>query len=57
MYEVFRDVDVTKETCIMVPRMNSVLIVTEKYGESLKWAFAKLKARWPVLELVEGARA
>jgi hypothetical protein len=57
MYEIFRDVDITSETCIMVPRMNSVLIVTEQYGESLKKTFARLKKWWPVLELVEGQRA
>ena len=56
MYEVFRDVDVTQETCIMVPRMSSVLVVGPKHGESLKKSFARLSATYPQLRLTEGAR-
>jgi len=56
MYEVFRDFDVTKETCIMIPRMNSVLVVTQVDGDHIKKTFERLKAAYPVLELYEGAR-
>lgn len=56
MYEVFRDFDVTKETCIMIPRMNSVLVVTQTDGEHIKKTFERLKAVYPALELYEGAR-
>lgn len=57
MYEIFREVDVTQETCIMVPRMRSILIVADKYGTSLKSAIDKLSKAHPQLKLVEGARA
>lgn len=56
MYEVFRDFDITKETCIMIPRMNSVLVVTAADGGHIKQTFERLKAIYPVLELYEGAR-
>jgi hypothetical protein len=56
MYEVFRDFDITKETCIMIPRMNSVLVVTAADGGHIKTTFERLKAIYPVLELYEGAR-
>ncbi len=56
MYEIFRDFDITKETCIMIPRMNSVLIVTAVDGEHIKKTFERLKMVYPVLELYEGAR-
>ena len=42
--------------CIMIPRMNSVLIVTDQYGLHLKKAFEKLKTQYPILELSEGVR-
>jgi hypothetical protein len=56
MYEVFRDFDITKETCIMIPRMNSVLVVTAVNGDHIKKTFERLKAVYPMLELYEGAR-
>jgi hypothetical protein len=56
MYEVFRDFDITKETCIMIPRMNSVLVVTAVDGDHIKKTFERLKTVYPVLELYEGAR-
>ena len=56
MYEVFRDFDILKETCIMIPRMNSVLIVYAADGGHIKKTFERLKALYPVLELYEGAR-
>ncbi len=56
MYEIFRDFDITKETCIMIPRMNSVLVVTAADGEHIRKTFDRLKAVYPVLELYEGAR-
>src|SRR5271156_5838639 len=57
MYEIFRGVDTTKETCIMVPRINSLLIVTSADGTSLRSAFEPLKLAHPMLQLVEGVRA
>jgi len=56
MAEVFAAHDITSEMCIMIPRMNSVLIVTDQYGLHLKRAFEKLKAQYPNLELAEGVR-
>jgi len=56
MYEVFRDFDILKETCIMIPRMNSVLVVCAADGGHIKKTFERLKALYPVLELYEGAR-
>jgi len=57
MYEIFRGVDTTKETCIMIPRMNSLLVVTSAEGTSLRSAFEPLKAAHPMLQLIEGVRA
>jgi len=57
MYEIFRNVDTTKETCIMVPRINSLLIVANADGTSLRSAFEPLKQKYPMLNLVEGVRA
>jgi hypothetical protein len=56
MAEVFAAHDITAEMCIMIPRMNSVLVVTNQYGLHLKKAFEKLVAEYPVLELSEGTR-
>jgi len=56
MDEVFAAHDITSEMCIMIPRMNSVLIVTDQYGTHLKKAFEKLKAQYSMLELTEGVR-
>jgi len=56
MYEIFRDVDVTRETCIMVPRMKSILVVADVVAESLHKSFERLKAQWPMLQLTEGPR-
>ena len=57
MYEIFRGVDVTKETCIMIPRMQSLLIVADVVAESLHKAFDCLKQQYPMLNLTEGPRA
>ena len=57
MAEVFAAHDITSEMCIMIPRMNSVLVVTDQHGLHLKKAFEKLKVQYPNLELSEGARA
>jgi len=57
MYEIFRDVDVTRETCIMVPRMKSILVVADVVAESLHRSFERLKAQWPMLQLTEGPRS
>lgn len=56
MYEIVRDVDITQENCTMIPRMNSILIVADKYGTSLKRAVERLQKEYPMLGLVEGAR-
>jgi len=57
MYEVFKGMDTTKETCIMVPRMQSLLIVADVAAENLLAAFRRLKEQYPMLHLVEGQRA
>jgi hypothetical protein len=56
MAEVFAAHDITAEMCIMIPRMNSVLIVADQHGHHLKKAFEKLKVQYPMLELSEGER-
>jgi hypothetical protein len=56
MNDIFAGVDTTKETCIMVPRMNSLLVVTSANGTSLRSAFEPLKAKHPMLQLIEGTR-
>jgi len=56
MYEVFHDFDILNETCIMIPRMNSVLVVTQVDGKHIKQTFERLKAQYPVLEFNEGVR-
>jgi hypothetical protein len=57
IYEITGDVDLTQENCTVIPRMNSMLIVADKYGTSLKKSIERLKAQYPTLTLVEGARA
>jgi len=57
MYEIFKGMDITKETCIMIPRMSSVLIVADNYSENLQNAFKHLKEQYPMLTLTEGPRA
>lgn len=57
MAEVFAAHDITAEMCIMIPRMNSVLIVTDQYGLHLRKAYESLKLKYPMLELTEGVRA
>jgi hypothetical protein len=56
MTEVFKGCDITKETCIMVPRMNSILVVTNA-EENLKKTFEHLKEKYAMLTLTEGPRA
>jgi hypothetical protein len=57
MYDIFGAVDTTKETCIMVPRINSLLVVANADGVSIRKAFEPLQTRYPMLSLVEGVRA
>jgi hypothetical protein len=57
MYEIFRDHDVTSETCIMVPRMQSILVVADKKAENLHKSVERLKQTYPSIRLVEGVRA
>lgn len=56
MYEIFKGVDTTKETCIMIPRINSLLLVADVAGESVRSTFELLKQRYPMIQLVEGTR-
>jgi hypothetical protein len=56
IYEVVRDVDITQENCTMIPRMNSILVVADKYGTSLKKTVERLKAQYQMIELTEGSR-
>jgi len=55
-YEVFLAHDVVTEACIILPRMSSVLTVSEGNGASVRRAFEGLKARYACLEFSEGAR-
>jgi hypothetical protein len=57
MYEIFRGIDTTKETCVMVPRINSLLVVANADGASLRSVFERLKEGYPMLALTEGPRA
>jgi hypothetical protein len=57
MYEVFRDADITSETCIMIPRMNSILVVADKKAENLHKSVERLRQWYPTIKLVEGVRA
>jgi hypothetical protein len=57
MWYIFAGVDTTKETCIMIPRVNSLLVVTDAGGASLLDAFALVRAKFPMIQLTEGARA
>jgi hypothetical protein len=54
-YEVFLAHD-GKEACIILPRMSSVLTVSDEKGESARRAFEGLRGRYPSLEFSEGAR-
>jgi hypothetical protein len=51
MAEVFKAHDITSEMCILIPRMSSILIVTDQYGLHLKLAFDKLKGQYPMIML------
>lgn len=56
MYDMFKGVDTTKETCIMIPRVASILIVADVAGESIRSTFALLQEKYPMLQLIEGQR-
>lgn len=56
MWYVFAGIDTTKETCIMIPRINSLLVVTSTDGKSLRETFELIKGKYPMLQLVEGTR-
>lgn len=56
IYEIVRGVDISQENCTVLPRMNSILVVADKYGTSLKRVVEKLKTQYPMLVLTEGAR-
>jgi hypothetical protein len=57
MWYVFAGIDTTRETCIMVPRVSSLLVVTSADGNSLRAAFDLMKAKYPMVQLAEGVRA
>ena len=54
-YEVFGAHDVTNETCVIIPRMNSVLVICDEAGMSLKQVFYSLRSKYAI-ELAEGNR-
>jgi hypothetical protein len=56
MYEIFKGMDITKEMCIMIPRMQSILIVADVVSEHLQATFKRLKEKYPMLNLIEGPR-
>jgi hypothetical protein len=56
MYSIFGLVDTTQEMCTMIPRLNSLLVVTSESGESLKKAFDAIKLRYSGIKLIEGQR-
>jgi hypothetical protein len=55
-YEIFRAFDYENETIAILPRLSSVLVVTEEKGTKLREVFSNLKLRYPVLEFAEGSR-
>ena len=55
-YELFRAFDIENETITILPRLSSVLAVTEEKGTKLREVFAGLKLRYPMLEFAEGVR-
>ena len=56
MSEVFKTVDITQKQCIQIPRMNSLMIVTQKYCKELTDLAKRLQAQYPGLEFSEGVR-
>jgi len=56
-FQVFRHHDILTETCILIPRMYSTLVVAEEFGKHVKEAFAEMKQLHPCLEFSEGTRA
>ncbi len=56
-FDVFYEHDIVNETCIIIPRMSSVLVVSDEQGAGVKAAFYRLRAQCPVLELAEGTRS
>ncbi len=55
-FEVFQEHDLLTQTCIIVPRMSSVLVVTDEDGAGIKAAFYRLRTQCPMVEITEGAR-
>lgn len=55
-FEVFPEYDHTTQTCIILPRMSSVLVVADEEGVGVKAAFYRLRSKFPILELAEGTR-
>lgn len=56
MWYVFAGIDTANETCVMVPRVNSLLVVTSS-DTSLLTAFELIRSKFPMVQLTEGARA
>lgn len=56
MYDLFSAIDVTKNILIMLPRMNSVMMVADKTNKSIADILHQLQIRWPVLQIQLGSR-
>jgi hypothetical protein len=55
-FNIFPEYDIKEQTCIIVPRMSSVLVVADEQGLGVKAAFYRMRSEWPMLELSEGTR-
>lgn len=53
---VFKAVDITQKQCIQIPRMNSLLVITQKPCPELTAEVAVLKEQYPGLQFWEGIR-
>jgi hypothetical protein len=55
-FEVFSEHDIVHETCIIIPRMSSVLVVSDEQGAAVRAAFWRMHKQFWMLELAEGKR-
>lgn len=53
---VFKAVDITQKQCIQIPRMNSLLVITQKPCPELTAEVAVLKEQYPEVQFWEGIR-
>ncbi len=56
MYDLFAMVDVTKTILIMLPRMNSLMVVTNKTNQVITNTLHQLQLRWGMLQIQLGSR-